>query len=416
MMLRMLGLQTLEARQVLSAVPILSDGLLTIQGNDRPNEIAVSSNVERNTLTVKVDERVHVFRNHAVQAIAVHGNGGNDSIVMRSNVMQVTLLDGGAGDDLIVGGSGVDVIFGGEGNDRLSGVNGNDYVIGGDGHDNLGGGDGDDWLFGDATNSYPEGYDDPVQYALDFATTGSGRDVIEGNSGNDIILAGNSADRASGNDGNDIVVGGAGDDVLEGNDGNDLLLGDWRNAGDSDDQEEEPSLESVNPTAHRLARAVVIETDERASYNDLIYGGIGDDVIWGMRGDDRVRTGDGNDIVYGGAGDDRISGDDGNDALYGGLGNDYLLGGDGNDRIRGGDGNDELHGGLGNDALSGGDGRDALFGGDGDDLLIGGAGSDYFNGGLGEDEIRARDGESDVILIDDLDKLFIDPEDIVQIP
>ena len=58
-------------------------------------------------------------------------------------------------------------------------------------------------------------------------------------------------------------------------------------------------------------------------------------------------------LVVGGAQFDNVA--------YGGSGNDY---------IHGSSGNDYIHGGAGNDTLIGGGGNDALYGGAGDDLLI----------------------------------------------
>ena len=75
------------------------------------------------------------------------------------------------------------------------GVFTNDILIGGAGNDGINGGIGHDWVFGDATNSYPAGYTDPVQYALDFMNQNRGRDVITGGAGNDVVLGGNAADR-----------------------------------------------------------------------------------------------------------------------------------------------------------------------------------------------------------------------------
>jgi hypothetical protein len=78
-----------------------------------------------------------------------------------------------------------------------------------------------------------------------------------------------------------------------------------------------------------------------------------------------------------------LSGGDGNNVLdasrfrgavtlSGGSGNDSLLGGSGIDLLLGGDGNDVLAGGAGRNVLIGGRGADSLSGGPGDDLLVAG--------------------------------------------
>ncbi|MBL0513196.1 retention module-containing protein [Aeromonas media] len=93
---------------------------------------------------------------------------------------------------------------------------------------------------------------------------------------------------------------------------------------------------------------------------------------------DTLYGGDGNDILFGQGGDDFLYGGAGNDILFGGSGNDTLYGESGSDVLSGGSGNDTLYGGTGNDVLSGGLGNDILIGGVGDDILKGDAGSDTF--------------------------------------
>jgi serralysin len=140
--------------------------------------------------------------------------------------------------------------------------------------------------------------------------------------------------------------------------------------------------------------------------SNLLYGTIGQDFIEGLLGNDELYGGsDGddiilagpanyvsgfsdndvvygdtfaggatNDIIYGGYGDDTLYGDSyfggggGNDTIYGQLGDDTLIGGDGNDYLDGGDNNDTLFAGNGNDTLSGGSGNDAINGGSGYDI------------------------------------------------
>ncbi len=52
--------------------------------------------------------------------------------------------------------------------------------------------------------------------------------------------------------------------------------------------------------------------------NDLINGGIGDDVLSGLAGNDTINGGSGNDVILGGTGTDEISGDGGDDVLIAG--------------------------------------------------------------------------------------------------
>ncbi|WP_107704979.1 calcium-binding protein [Nocardioides allogilvus] len=75
--------------------------------------------------------------------------------------------------------------------------------------------------------------------------------------------------------------------------------------------------------------------------NDVIFGGDDTDRVNGNAGDDKVRGGRGNDEVGGNDGNDRVQGDQGNDRLLGQAGNDVLVGGRGFDRANGADGFDK---------------------------------------------------------------------------
>ena len=152
--------------------------------------------------------------------------------------------------------------------------------------------------------------------------------------------------------------------------------------------------------------------------SDNVFLDDGDDLYYGLRGNDTIDGGNGNDTLYGG---------DGNDSLYGGNGQNWLDGGDGSDRLTGGSDADTLIGGVGSDTLDGGDGEDtvsyetsmsgvsvnlalsATSGGDAqsdflnnfenltgsafNDTLTGDAGDNQFIGGAGADALDGGDGE-----------------------
>ena len=80
-------------------------------------------------------------------------------------------------------------------------------------------------------------------------------------------------------------------------------------------------------------------------YFDTTDGNVGSDV-------------DGNDVLAGGLGEDLIYGEGGNDDITGGVDNDTLYGGTGNDTVQGGAGDDSIEGGAGNDVIYGDDGDD----------------------------------------------------------
>ena len=110
----------------------------------------------------------------------------------------------------------------------------------------------------------------------------------------------------------------------------------------------------------------------------IITAGEGDDY---MQGTDNAVN-----LMLGQEGDDYMHGSDTfKDYLYGGTGNDKIFGYGGNDILKGEDGDDEILGGDGNDKLFGGKGDDQLQGGNGNDLLLAGNGSNMYYGGAGAD-------------------------------
>lgn len=160
--------------------------------------------------------------------------------------------------------------------------------------------------------------------------------------------------------------------------------------------------------------------------NDIIFGGLLADTLFGDSGSDTISGGAGNDLIEGGDDDDLLIGDlasppqgfvYGNDTIDGGNGNDtvygdgqggegaadLLYGGSGNDTIIGdgaeGDpsGADTIYGGDGDDMIQGEpDGAegapDQIYGEDGDDFIQTGGGSDVADGGTGNDILLGGDG------------------------
>lgn len=122
--------------------------------------------------------------------------------------------------------------------------------------------------------------------------------------------------------------------------------------------------------------------DGQANYLEYLRGEGGADHIEGRDGGswEYLYGGDGNDTIFGQQGEDKIYGGDGDDIINGGDGDDYLYGGIGNDTIDGGAGDDTIYG---EDVfcLDSSDGNDDLFGRDGADTLHGCAGDDFLCSG-----------------------------------
>jgi len=342
----------------------------------------------------------------------LYGSAGND------------LIQSLGGNDDVDGKDGADRIEGGAGQDILNGGLGDDIVLGGADNDIIMGRENNDWLFAETEYTL----DDAYTLGNTQAASGQRGDLLDGGLGNDTVI---------GDAGDDILMGGMGKDVLMGLGGNDTIEGD-NNIGLVDRNW------SVSRTVNNQGGIVVynrsynfnvVETNNGAGDDDMIYSGAGNDLVFAQGGDDFVDAGADNDVVFGEAGNDTILGQSGDDFLAGDRlsldtslhGDDFLDGGDGNDKLFGGGGSDYLMGGIGNDFLSaddgnapveyqgddlldGGEGNDDLIGWGGNDTLIGGAGNDILRGGFGDDtyfgveagdSIDDLEGRNTIFLADD---------------
>ena len=96
------------------------------------------------------------------------------------------------------------------------------------------------------------------------------------------------------------------------------------------------------------------------------------------------------DYLYGDTLANKLSGYNGDDLLSGRSGNDQLMGDRGRDVLFGGTGSDVLNGGADADILYGEAGADTLIGEAGNDTLVGGTGRDVLIGGLNADRFELR--------------------------
>ncbi|WP_326937897.1 calcium-binding protein [Frateuria sp. Soil773] len=360
-----------------------------------------------------------------VGSVALTGTAVAEVLVGRDQADGVReVINGGAGDDVILAGAGADTLNGGAGNDQLSGGAGADTLEGGDGNDTLYGGDGSDNLSG--------GLGEDVLYGE------AGNDSLSGGDGDDVLYGAEGNDSLQGGDGNDRLAGGTGNDYLAGNAGSDIYIFS-RGAGH----------DTINNYDHAAGRKDVLQLEAGVSASDIKAWRSGDDLCLKIVGtEDRVDiqyyfrndgysdyrldeirfvdgtvwnieavkamvlvAGNGNDDIYGYETDDVITGSADNDWLVGRGGNDTLSGGAGADSLGGDDGNDTLSGDAGEDVLSGGAGNDVLKGGadddrlagdNGDDRLEGGTGNDYLAGGAGNDTyVFARGDGRDTIYNND---------------
>lgn len=380
----------------------------------------------------------------------VIGSVQNDTLMGDNNANQ---LQGGNGDDALFGGAGNDTLQGDAGNDRLDGGEGNDTLTGGLGNDTLVGGFGFDLMDGSVgagdVNVADYSASNLATMTVDLSNTvlgaGLGSSLAQGDVLSNIqkvlgsaqkdtfILADStvtqeldggaevnavSFERASasvtatlqafagvslagaavGKTFTNIqnLTGSSQGDVLGGKDGeNNLLTGGLGNdiflvTTGADTLEGGGGSDRADFSKLTVTESFVINLD--AAGDALFSWGASntaqlksiEEILVGA-GDDSITGHNQNEILNGGAGNDTLNGAAGNDNLQGDLGNDSLLGGTGNDSLFGGAGNDNLQGEVGDDSLLGGTGNDTLLGGDGNDILLGGAGPDTLDGGAGDD-------------------------------
>jgi len=132
-----------------------------------------------------------------------------------------------------------------------------------------------------------------------------------------------------------------------------------------------------------------------------VFGGAGNDTIYGGQGTELLSGGAGDDTIFVGRGQDTVLGGSGNDTIWGGIGTQILRGGSGDDVIHAGTGDMTLLGGTGNDTLYGGQGTAHLSGGSGDDWLYAGSGNETLEGGSGRDVFAFVNGVSGTDVITD---------------
>lgn len=299
-----------------------------------------------------------------------------------SDPYQSDQFSGGPNGDHISGDGLSNGLFGDNGNDLIEGGAGRDYLAGGGGSDEIFGGDGNDDIYGSTFFATIENYPGPdnpdglpysAQNLYDLGQLfdeADDRNTLDGGAGDDRIHGGEYVDEISGGAGDDRIFGSTGEDLISGGADNDRIYGD---SG------------LVPLTAGNVFQYYKIGwadgTDAIGLYDDVIYGGSGDDLLWGELGNDTIHGGTGMDYLFG----DREEFDAGWPA-YGSTSTalDPVLHGD--DRLYGGADTDTLYGMGGNDLLSGGAGVDYLYGGAGDDTY-------EYRSGDGRDAIEDTEGQ-----------------------
>jgi uncharacterized protein (TIGR03118 family) len=125
-----------------------SDLIVTGSRND---DLIQVSQIGSQVAVIAGGQSIGSFPVSSLNTIRVSGLAGNDIIIVSSQVTVTTILDGGAGNDILLGGGGSNILLGGDGNDLLIGAGGPNLLIGGDGQDSLIGGNHGDLLIAGQT-------------------------------------------------------------------------------------------------------------------------------------------------------------------------------------------------------------------------------------------------------------------------
>lgn len=318
--------------------------------------------------------------------------------------------------DVIIGTSGDDSLRGSVGDDTIDGLQGADRMLGRLGNDTYIVDDTGDTVVEKAHHGH-----DLVMASVSFTlgenvehmTLTGGDDInATGNATNNRLTGNAGANALDGKEGADTLTGGAGNDIYYVDDAGDVVK---EHAGEGTDTVRTSIDYTLGQYEENLQLWPSMPVGLVGTGNglaNLIEDSAGDDVLYGMGGNDTIDGGSvmspGHaDTLYGGGGDDLITGGLHNysaDDLYGGMGDDTLqvayganglYGEDGNDLLVAGGGGmyhgpaDHLDGGNGNDTLQGGS---SASGGAGSDLIecYGSTGGAY--GGAGNDTISGVGG------------------------
>ncbi len=252
----------------------------------------------------------HIDGGDGIDTLKIDHSGGTtgETVVLGqplgdgTTVVNVEILEfhGGSGNDNITGGQYNDLLFGGAGNDTLAGLGGNDTIDGGTGIDTavFSGKSSSFQITNTATGIFqvtdlrggsPDGTDTltNVEFAqftdktIDLSALGHAGVTIQGTAGDDTIdittgttVAGqpqptNFGDTINGNGGDDIIVAGAGNDTILGGAGNDTIHGGDGNdtiVGGSGEDEMYGGLGADTFTFNSINDSLVAKPDQIADF------------------------------------------------------------------------------------------------------------------------------------------------------
>ncbi len=323
------------------------DGFDAIDGGGGAD--AITALAKNTVIGLRSITGVETISNNGFAGVTILGSSGADTLDLGSVTLTgITLIDGGAGDDIITGSEAGDVIYGNAGSNTIKAGGGNDTIRFGIGStDTVDGGDGADTLIAIANNA-----------SIDWSKV-SNVETVSGGSFSGVSIAG-----TAGNETFDfsgialtgiaLIDGGAGDDTITGSAGSDTIYG---NAG----------VNTINAGGGNDTIRF------GAGSTDKINGGSGTDTLTATVNNASIAWAFVSEVEAVTAGSFtgvRIAGTDGNDimnfntvtltkiaAIDGGQGDDDITGSTGADTILGNTGADTFHAASGgNDIIDGGAG------------------------------------------------------------
>jgi uncharacterized protein (TIGR03118 family) len=129
-----------------------AEGNLVITGSRNDDHVLARLRPTTQEIIVQAGGRqIGTFDVADVETIQFDGLAGDDQFKVVGRISIPTIVDGGAGDDLLGGSRGSNILLGGAGADLLFGSLGGDLLIGGEGRDGLVGFGGSDLLIGGST-------------------------------------------------------------------------------------------------------------------------------------------------------------------------------------------------------------------------------------------------------------------------
>ena len=169
----------------------------------------------------------------------------------------------------------------------------------------------------------------------DTISGADGADVLNGGAGNDVIDGGNDNDTLGGNAGNDTLIGGGGNDTLGADDGTDVLNGGAGNDSLSGGGGSDTAIYSLaarnyvvgvtgSNTFTVTATAGTDGVDTTASIETLRFASIDYGIVRGTGSGESINGGAGSQVIFAMGGADSLNGGAGDDMIYGGGGNDTV--------------------------------------------------------------------------------------------